>query len=325
MPPSAYEDGEVPRTATGENPTETREPRRRALLRLPLVELRHLGRFVLRVLADFRRNNGLLVAGALGYNTLLSIVPLFASIVVVLSHFVDEATLIGAVDAQAEAIFPGRGAEFTEAFEAFLDQRELVGGVGLAAMLFFSTIAFRMLENAMENVFRRKLPHRPRHWIRSLVLHVAYIVLIAGGVLLLTLTMVAFDAFPEEGIQLAGWTLFGPEISIPLVKLLAFAGLVVLLSSFYGIIPPVRVRMRLAFVGGAVAASLWEGVRLLLMWWFANLSIVNVIYGSLAAVVVLLLSLEIAAIILLLGAEVISTIERSHEHGLPWYDAPAEE
>ena len=56
------------------------------------------------------------------------------------------------------------------------------------------------------------------------------------------------------------------------------------------------------------------------MWYFANLSLVHVIYGSLATVVVVLVGLEIAAIILLLGAEILAELERRRVAGVHWYE-----
>jgi membrane protein len=48
-----------------------------------------------------------------------------------------------------------------------------------------------------------------------------------------------------------------------------------------------------------------------LVWYFATLSQVNVVYGSLTTAIVVLLSLEIAATLLLFGAQVISEYERA--------------
>ena len=50
--------------------------------------------------------------------------------------------------------------------------------------------------------------------------------------------------------------------------------------------------------------------RHLLVWYFATLSQVSVVYGSLTSAIVVLLSLELAATLLLLGAQVISEYER---------------
>jgi uncharacterized BrkB/YihY/UPF0761 family membrane protein len=55
---------------------------------------------------------------------------------------------------------------------------------------------------------------------------------------------------------------------------------------------------------------LWELSRHVLVWYFTTLSFVNIVYGSFATAVVVLLSFEVAAIILLLGAQVIAEFER---------------
>jgi YihY family inner membrane protein len=76
------------------------------------------------------------------------------------------------------------------------------------------------------------------------------------------------------------------------------------------VMPRTRVSFRHAFIGGITATVLWEITRHVLGWYFATLSMVNVIYGSLATVVVSLLSLEAAGIILLMGAQVVAEYER---------------
>ncbi len=51
-------------------------------------------------------------------------------------------------------------------------------------------------------------------------------------------------------------------------------------------------------------------MRRAIAWYFTTLSMVNVVYGSLASTVVVLLTLEVAALILLLGPQVIAELER---------------
>jgi len=46
------------------------------------------------------------------------------------------------------------------------------------------------------------------------------------------------------------------------------------------------------------------------VWFYTTVSLVNIIYGSLASAVVFLLFIEAAAIILLLGAQVIAELEK---------------
>ena len=59
---------------------------------------------------------------------------------------------------------------------------------------------------------------------------------------------------------------------------------------------------------------LWEATRHILLWYFSTLSVVGVLYGSLATTIIGPLSLEVAGIILLLGARVIAEYERL-DHG----------
>ena len=89
------------------------------------------------------------------------------------------------------------------------------------------------------------------------------------------------------------------------------AGLILVLTSIYLVMPPIgRIRPRHALIGGIVVGLLWEATRHIRLWYFSTLSVVGVVYGSLATTIVGPLSLEIASIVLLLGAQVIAEYER---------------
>jgi uncharacterized BrkB/YihY/UPF0761 family membrane protein len=74
--------------------------------------------------------------------------------------------------------------------------------------------------------------------------------------------------------------------------------------------PVGRLSVRHALIGGATAGLLWELTRHLLLWYFETLSRVGEVYGSLTTAIVVLLSLEILATLLLFGAQVIAEYER---------------
>jgi uncharacterized BrkB/YihY/UPF0761 family membrane protein len=61
-----------------------------------------------------------------------------------------------------------------------------------------------------------------------------------------------------------------------------------------------------------------------LIGYYAHVSSFNVIYGSMATIVIVLLTLEAAALILLLGAQVIAELQRNANLGIPWHAAPPE-
>lgn len=56
--------------------------------------LAHPGAFALRVLKGFRANQGLLLAGAVAYYALLSLVPLLILVMIVRSHAIDPERLL---------------------------------------------------------------------------------------------------------------------------------------------------------------------------------------------------------------------------------------
>jgi YihY family inner membrane protein len=269
-----------------------------------------IGGFALKVVRDFQRNQGLLLAGAVAYYTLLSIVPLLALVLVGLSHFVKEEPLIQSVARNLELLVPGYADSLANQVRIFLARRHLVGVVGFLIMLFFSSMAFSVLESTMSVIFSHRQKSLRRPLFISVIIPYVYILLVALGVFLVTVISGALDALERQQIVLLGmeWSLKGS--SKILLYLVGMAGMVLMLTSFYLVMPVGRVSFRHALSGAVTATVLWELIRRLLVWYYSKLSLVNVIYGSIATTVVALLSIEVAVIILLLGAQVISEFDR---------------
>ncbi|HUG21449.1 YihY/virulence factor BrkB family protein [Piscinibacter sp.] len=272
--------------------------------------LRHPGAFALRTLKAFRANQGLLLAGAVAYYALLSIVPLLILTVIALSHVINEAQLLLTLGRYMEWVLPGQSRAIVGELKNFLDHRDVIGWVLLATMLFFSSLAFTVLENAMSVIFVHRVAIRRRHFLISALLPYCYILSLGLGLLLVTLVSGSLQAMGEESVDFLGrtWSLGG--VSGFLLYLLGVAGEVFVLTSIYMVMPVGRLSLRHALLGGVTAAVLWEITRHLLVWYFATLSAVNVVYGSLTTAIIVLLSLEVAAALLLLGAQVISEYER---------------
>jgi membrane protein len=274
------------------------------------IVLRHPGQFAWQTLKAFRANQGLLLAGAVAYYALLSIVPLLILTVIALSQLIDERDLLGTIGRYLEWLVPGQSAAIVGELAHFLDNRGQVGWLLFATMIFFSSLAFTVLENAMSVIFVHRVVARKRRFIFSALIPYCYILSLGLGLLLVTLVAGSLQAVGTESVNLLGrdWSLRG--LSGLLLYLLGFAGEIFVLTSVYLVMPAGRLDWRHALMGGVTAAVLWEITRHVLVWYFATLSQVNVVYGSLTTAIVVLLSLEIAATLLLLGAQVISEYER---------------
>jgi membrane protein len=270
----------------------------------------HPRTFARRVLKGFQSNQGLLLAGAVAYYALLSVVPLLILVVIVLSHWVDRGELLTTLGRYLEWIVPGQSGAIVEELSNFVRHREVIGWLLFGTMLFFSSLAFTVLEKAMAVIFLHRFAIRRRHFLVSAVLPYVYILFLGFGLLVVTFVAGGIQAMAQNSIFFLGWEWSLEGVSGVLLYLLGLVGEVFLLTSIYMVMPVGRLAWRHALIGGATAALLWEVTRRVLVWYFSTLSQVSVVYGSLTTAIVVLFTLEIAATLLLLGAQVISEYER---------------
>jgi YihY family inner membrane protein len=266
--------------------------------------------FLMQVLRGFMRNQGLLLSGAIAFYTLLSIIPLSIIALIVLTNFIDEQRLIITMSTYLEMVIPGYAATLTEQVSAFLEQRKVVGIIGFLGMLFFSSTAFSMLENAMSLIFFQQVRIQRRNFFVSAIIPYVYIFLMGLGIVLVSFIVGAVEILENSNLAILGWSLEPGGATWFALYILGIVGEVVMFTSIYLVMPPVRVRFRHALIGGITAALLWEITRRLLVWYYATVTTVNVIYGSITITVVALISIEVVAMILLLGAQVIVELEQ---------------
>ncbi len=278
-------------------------------------------RFVGLVFTGFRANQGLLLAGAVAYYTLLSMVPMLALILVLLSQIQEPHELLDALHDYLVLIAPGQVDALIKQISLFLQNWKVVGVVGLLILLFFSSLAFTVLENAMSVIFFHRVAIKRRHFLISAIIPYFFILLLAAGLLLVSVVSGSLHALDASSITVMGhaWSFSGVEKF--LVYLLGIIGEILLLTSLYLVMPVGRLELRHALIGGVTAVVLWEITRHILVWYFSTLSLVNVVYGTFATAIIILITLEAAATILLIGAQVIAEYERigttpSVRHGL---------
>jgi YihY family inner membrane protein len=272
--------------------------------------LRHPWAFTLRTLKVFRANQGLLLAGAVAYYALLSIVPLLIITIIALSQVVDQTELLDTAGRYLEWLVPGQSTAIVAELARFLAHSDVIGWVLLGTMLFFSSLAFTVLENAMSVIFHHRVVIRRRHFLVSAIIPYGYILCLGLGLLVVTLVAGSLEVMGQEHVQFLGrvWSMHG--LSGLLLYLVGLTGEVFVVASIYMVMPVGSLSLRHALLGAVVAALLWELSRHLLVWYFATLSQISAVYGSLTTAIAVLLSLEIGATLLLLGAQVIAEYER---------------
>lgn len=281
--------------------------------------LRNPWAFAVRVIKAFRANQGLLLAGAVAYYSLLSLIPLLILLILGLSHFVDESRLLATLSEYLQFMVPGQSDLLMDELRLFLKHREAVSWVLLFTLLPFSALAFTVLENAMSVIFFHRVKARRRHFLTSAVMPYLFIMFLGLGLLMVTFVAGILATLATQNITVFGVPHSLRGISDWLLYLLGVAGEILILTAIYLVMPVGRIAFRRALIGGISAGLLWEITRHILVWYFNTISQVRVVYGSFATAVAVLLSVEIAAIVLLLGAQVIAEYDRigRQSSGLP--------
>lgn len=281
----------------------------------------HVIRFGGRVLRDFfLRNHGLLLTGSVAFNVMLSLIPLCSVLMVVFSRLFDRQLLMDSIKTEVALIAPGLVPTLAEVLEGFLDNRGVIGGIGFVTLMFFSSKAFRVLEDAFAIIFHRPLPAlRRKFWVSALLPYL-FILIVAAGLILITSANALIDAragvlehFPDVK------QVIDPHIG-RFIYLSGVMGLVLLFTLLYKIMPVARVSFGRALAGGFTATLLWEITRHLLVAYYSHIAAVNVIYGSMTTIIIVFLTMEAAALILLLGAQVIAKLQHNADAGLAWHD-----
>ena len=278
--------------------------------------LKHPFGFILLTLKGFRRNQGVLLAGAIAYYALLSIIPFLILTVMALSNLVDQAELLHTLKHYLEWLIPNQSAALLADLDRFLDNGVTIGIVLLATILFFSSQAFSVLEKSMAVVFSHRHANRKRHFLTSALLPYLLVFCLGAGLLAITIISISLQSMALMSIDFLDWHWSLDGLSRVLFYLLGLTAQTITLAAIYLLVPVGRTAIHHALIAGLFAASLWEVIRHLLVWHYTDLSKASVVYGSLSTAVIALFSMEIIATLILLGAQFIAEYERLNESSI---------
>jgi membrane protein len=253
--------------------------------------------FLRRALRKAHHDRLGLVASALAFSSVLSLVPLLALI----SRFVARAVQQddGHTLMVLAQLLPYSERTLVTAIDAFVAQAEALSGLAMIGFLVTCGSTFLTVEGAIDKIFRvERRKGRLLHRLFSFSLVVVWGPLAVAGLVALSFRLAespSFARFVRQSV-LAQWL-------PPLVTLLA-------LSLLFWWVPNRRVKIRNALAGAAISAIALHGlqtgfrayVRL-----FTDAS--RVVYGSFAIAFFFMLSVQIAWWLILVGCEVTANLE----------------
>jgi membrane protein len=249
------------------------------------------------------------LSAALAFYTILSLIPflfLFISAAGKILGSSDEANQMAL--AFMDRFFPQASALILKEVKSISQRAGVLGWVGILSMIWTASVIFSSLEFAMGVVFR--VEQRRQYW-KSRLLALS---MIPGSsvIFLLSLFVTAFSGVMERyELIVLGYNL-GRSLFFEVLVGYLFPYLV-LASAFtaiYKITPNTSVSLRHALAGGTSCAFLFELAKHFFAWYVGRSSQYNVIYGSLEALVILVVWAFYSSIILLFCAEVVSAYRR---------------
>jgi membrane protein len=238
------------------------------------------------------------------------LVPLLILILMALSHVIPEDRLLLTLSEYLEFVVPGQSTALVEEVRTFLVHKQVVGSILFLTMLFFSALAFTILENAMSVIFYHRVKIKRRHFLVSAVMPYPFILFLGIGLLIVTVLSGILQFVGTRSIMILGQPRSLDQLSIFLLYIVGVSGEMLLLTAIYFVMPVGRLSVRHALIGGVTATFLWEVMRHIFAWYYTTMSQIQLVYGSLTTAIAVLLSVEIGALVLLVGAQVIAEYER---------------
>lgn len=240
-------------------------------------------------------------AAALSYYATFSLFPLLLLVIIVIGTALGPAAARNQIDSILRLFLPVNAANFLQENIALaLEQRGSFGLVAGVSLLWSSLGLFSSLSSALSRTFRDENPRNTWHQrlvglAMMIALSVLLIASLAATVMFVLLDFVFF-------YQRSSWISFGAFI-IPLSLSVA------IFAFLYRFIPRQRVRWDAIWVAAFIGGGLWELAKRLFTWYLDNLASYNLVYGSVATMIVLMFWIYLTGIIVLLGAEICVSID----------------
>lgn len=267
--------------------------------------------FTKQTYLSFIRDDCTQQAAAISYYVLFSIVPLTIFLVSVLGFVWSDAERRSDIVDQVVDTVPLSDTDGRDAVDDALTSARGVSGpvaaVALAITLWTASAMFGSIRRALNTVWRAE-EHRP--YFRAKLVDLAQIgvlgLILVGSIALTAVLRTVREESLDRFGPLAGdnvlWEL--PPVLLPAaLTLTAFALL-------YRYVPAAHPRWYESIMGALLATVLFEVLKNTFALYVANYNNYNVIYGSLAGVLLFLLNTYLASIVVLAGAEFARTVQR---------------
>lgn len=267
------------------------------------VRIKRAGQFIITVEKRFRADDALMMAAALSYTSLLSLVPLLTIALAILAAFPTfepirhqlQTTLVG-------ALVPDVGAQVRQIIDGLIGNAGNLTAFGILGLVFTAILLLVTIEDALNRIFRVDKPRPPMS--RVLV----YWTVVTLGPLLLAASLSITDwlmAASHHQSRLVGQVSLWRDAASFVFR---FLMQVALFSLLYCLVPNRPVPARDGLQGGLLAALAIAALRIMFNIYVTDLQANQSLYGALAALPILLFWMYLVWAAVLAGAELTASL-----------------
>lgn len=261
---------------------------------------------VIRAIKDAKDDNLLHWAAAMAFYAALSFAPLLLVVMIVTSFFADVDWAANRLSTVLGNFLPDESeGQLRDFVSNAVDSRNRIGLFSTVAFLYTGTRVFASLTRALHVIYDQE---EEGNILRELGVQVIMLFTI-GVAFLFALSSRYFFGLLSEAVEIlpSGEEQAVQQIVGGLVQILLLFGAFILIYRF---IPSQEESWRPPLIGGLVATLLFVAARPLFLIYLNRFGEQDVVYGSLASLVVLLIWIWIGAIITLFGAEIANSTRK---------------
>jgi membrane protein len=263
-------------------------------------------RLFLDALKKFNEDHCFLLSSGVAFALLLCIIPLLLLVLALIGTFLfSDQEVLNHLSGYLKDMFPSLDPRIRKSILKIMQDRRIVGILGIGGLLWTSTWVFSSLGSALNIIFRVE---KGRSLLRGKAIDLCMLFL-AGTILLVSMAL-------SSVITLFQGYLFKVPLDIgfifhPILKyLIPFFLTFCMFFLIYKIAPNKRIHSVIARKATLVASILWEVAKQLFGWYISHLGRFSVLYGSLSTLAIFLLWIYYTSAIFLFGGEIASLLEQ---------------
>lgn len=253
---------------------------------------------VIRTIQELGRNDATHLSAGIAYYSLLSLFPLLLGLIAILGTVLPSATVQKEIFEFLEANMPIAVDLVQRNITSVIQFRSKLGIISVGGLFWTGSLMFGAINRAINRAWN---VHQDRpFYIRKLrdlgmALGISILFLLSQGV------TAFFSVVQSFNLPRLPFPAIVPDVTIT-SRIMAFFIILIIFLLLYKFIPNTKTHWRYIWTGALLAAFMFDASRNLFIFYLNHFAHYEIIYGSMASIIALLIWIFFSAFILIFGA-----------------------